>query len=136
MNAVIRPEALLLPVDYLTLRLLLSGILKNLTVTSDTPMVRPPSKILSFKRLTRGTRDPAWHLDSNISQKTQWIIRKLRASRIGPTDRAYLYVAMATCLEADLKHQASSRPYTERLSRLQDSVRRGEARHRTDLSRH
>ena len=68
-------------------------------------MVRNPTKILTFKRLTRGARDEAWHLNSNIHQKTRWIYRKLRATSTGQAERAYLYVAMATCLEADVKHR-------------------------------
>jgi hypothetical protein len=68
-------------------------------------MVRPPSKILTFKRLTRGTRAATWHLDSNINKKSRWIFRKIRSTGIGQSERAYLYVAMATCLEADIKHR-------------------------------
>lgn len=68
-------------------------------------MVRHPTKILTFKRLTRGARAETWHLDLNIHQKTRWIYRKLQARRTGQAERAYLYVAMATCLEADIKHR-------------------------------
>ena len=68
-------------------------------------MVRPPSKILTFKRLTRGGRAATWHLDSNIHKKTRWIFRKITATGIGQSERAYLYVAMASCLEADIKHR-------------------------------
>jgi hypothetical protein len=50
-------------------------------------------------------REPSSILDKRIQGKTSSIYRKINNRNYGQFERAYLYVALATCLEADVKYR-------------------------------
>jgi hypothetical protein len=68
-------------------------------------MARPPQKILAFRRLTRAgsTRDLA--LLGRVRKRASLIDKKIHDPKTPSFVRPYLYVALATCLEADIKYK-------------------------------
>ncbi len=68
-------------------------------------MKRDANRILAFKRLTQVGKAPEHVLEKRVKKKINEIARKIYDKQTSKFDRAYLYVAMATCLEVDLKYK-------------------------------
>jgi hypothetical protein len=67
---------------------------------------RHPSKILAFKRLTQdgNVRDLA--LTNRVKDRALKVGEEFQLNKLGPLGRPYFYVALATCLEVDVKYKS------------------------------
>src|SRR5438552_2219007 len=69
-------------------------------------MVRDLAKILDFKRLTQVGKTRQLQLGNRVRKRILQINSQITDKRLPSFTRPYLYVALATCLEADVKYKA------------------------------